>query len=553
MFKLGSLFDGIGGFPLCAIRCGIEPVWASEIEKEPIEITKKHFPKMKHLGDINNIKGDEIEPVDIITFGSPCQDLSVAGLRAGLKGERSGLFRRAVDIVRSMRRKTNGKYPRFIVWENVPGAFSSNKGLDFRTVLEEIGETEIPMPANGKWAESGMVELPDREIAWRCLDAQYWGVPQRRKRIFLVCDFRGRSANKVLFERKGLSGNTPQSKGEGQGITRDTKDSIGRTSEDSKLENNIGCDLYNGVTTGAVAATLTAGCASAGHSGPNVLESYGVTTKGNGDAFVSKERHCTLSTGGGCPGQGYPTVLLSSTQPHATISTDDKSTTLPAAMGEGGGHVPITLQIRSGKEGGDKGALIAKDLSATLQTHNSQTVFEPADKGICIENHGQDARWKIAKDNVSPTLGRSMGAGGNNTPFILQPETYCIAGNTIDREPKNGGNGKGYQEDISYTLTSMDRHAVLAVDMGGGKQSVSVQKDKSPTLTTTHYGAPAICFEPGAATRVGGHVDIEKSPTLRAEMGDNQPAVCVKNQSVPCSDKPLEKNGGADTYSTGKQ
>lgn len=455
MFKLGSLFDGIGGFPLCAIRCGIEPVWASEIEKEPIEITKKHFPNMKHLGDINNIKGDEIEPVDIITFGSPCQDLSVAGLRAGLKGERSGLFRRAVDIVRSMRRKTNGKYPRFIVWENVPGAFSSNKGLDFRTVLEEIGETEIPMPANGKWAESGMVELPDREIAWRCLDAQYWGVPQRRKRIFLVCDFRGRSANKVLFERKGLSGNTTQGKGEGQGITGDTKDGIGRTSEDSKLENNIGCDLYNGETTGNKTVTLTAAsCASAGHSGSNVLESYGVTTKGNGDAFVSKERHCTLTAGGGEPGQGYPTVLLSSTQPHATISTDDKSTTLSAAMGEGGGHVPITLQ----------------------------------------------------------------------------PETYCIAGNTIDREPKNGGNGKGWQEDISYTLTSMDRHVVLAVDMGGGKQSVNIQKDKSPTLTTTHYGAPAICFEPGAATRVGGHVDIEKSPTLRAEMGDNQPAVCIEKK-----------------------
>ena len=135
---LGSLFDGAGGFPYAGTLAGITPIWASEIEPFPIRVTTKRFPKMKHLGNIAEVSGAEIEPVDIITFGSPCQDLSVAGNRAGLAGERSGLFREAIRIIREMREKTNGSKPKYIVWENVPGAFSSNDGDDFRTVLEEI-------------------------------------------------------------------------------------------------------------------------------------------------------------------------------------------------------------------------------------------------------------------------------------------------------------------------------------------------------------------------------------------------------------------------------
>jgi len=214
--KLGSLFDGIGGFPLAAQRHGITPVWASEIEKFPIEVTKKHFPDMKHLGDITQINGSEIEPVDIITFGSPCQDLSVAGKREGLEGARSGLFMDAVRIIREMRTATDGRFPRFAVWENVPGAFSSNKGEDFRTALEEIAETEIPMPASGKWATAGMVRTERVDIAWRTLDAQHWGVPQRRKRIFLVADFNGQSAGEILFVEEGLRGNLAESRETGQ-------------------------------------------------------------------------------------------------------------------------------------------------------------------------------------------------------------------------------------------------------------------------------------------------------------------------------------------------
>ena len=209
IITLGSLFDGIGGWQLAAVHAGVKPLWSSEIEAFPLSITAKHFPTTKQLGDITKINGADIEPVDILCAGSPCQDLSSAGKRKGLEGERSGLFRKAIDIVRSMRESTGGAYPRFFVWENVPGAFSSNKGADFRTVLEEITESTIPVPRSGKWAKAGLVRSSQCDIAWRVLDAQYWGVPQRRKRIFLIADFRanGERRPEVLFESQSLQGN----------------------------------------------------------------------------------------------------------------------------------------------------------------------------------------------------------------------------------------------------------------------------------------------------------------------------------------------------------
>lgn len=202
ILTLGSLFDGIGGFPLAAQRCGIKTVWASEIEPNCIDITKRHFPRMIHLGDITKIDGGKIPPVDIISFGSPCQDLSTAGKQKGLSGERSRLFLDAVRIIYEMRRATNGRYPTFLIWENVSGAFNSNKGRDFQTVLEKITNTNIPMPCSGKWATAGMVrgQRGGANVAWRLLDSQFWGVPQRRKRIFLVGDFRAERAPEILFK-----------------------------------------------------------------------------------------------------------------------------------------------------------------------------------------------------------------------------------------------------------------------------------------------------------------------------------------------------------------
>lgn len=224
IITMGSLFDGIGGFPLAAIHNGVVPLWASEIEPFPIRVTQERLPGMLHFGDITKLRGDELPPVDIICGGSPCQDLSVAGARAGLAGARSGLFMEQIRIVREMRnadilRGRTGIHvrPRFMCWENVPGAFSSGKrkGEDFRIVLEEtlgIGVPGIHVPENYPWGwrYSGAAVLGDLvSLCWRVLDAQYWGVPQSRKRIFLVADLGAPSSAKILFEQESLSGHPP--------------------------------------------------------------------------------------------------------------------------------------------------------------------------------------------------------------------------------------------------------------------------------------------------------------------------------------------------------
>lgn len=223
---LGSLFDGIAGFPLAAAGLGIKTVWTSEIEPNCIEIAERHFPEAKQLGDITKLNGADIDPVDIISFGSPCQNLSTAGNQRGLDGEKSQLFFEAVRIVYEMRGKTNGEYPKYIIWENVAGAFSSNKGQDFRRVLEEITKTYIPMPNSRRWAAAGMVRSRGGSTAWRMLDAQYWGVPQRRKRIYLVHSFGNERAGQILFECEGVLRNTAQGRAEGQDASCGTGKSV---------------------------------------------------------------------------------------------------------------------------------------------------------------------------------------------------------------------------------------------------------------------------------------------------------------------------------------
>ena len=220
--KLGSLFDASGTAPLAATICGIEPVWASEIEPYPIKVTKARFPNMKHLGSILDINGAEVEPVDVLCGGSPCQDLSVAGKQKGIhNGERSHLFFEMTRIIKEMRNSTNGKYPRYVIWENVPGAFSSNGGYDFLAVLQAFAEiadpdVHVPEPVHrGKterlaWRYAGSIVGDGYSIAWRTVDARYWGVPQRRRRIYLVADLGGRCAGEILFERESLSRDTQQ-------------------------------------------------------------------------------------------------------------------------------------------------------------------------------------------------------------------------------------------------------------------------------------------------------------------------------------------------------
>ena len=198
---------------------------------------------MKHLGDITKINGAEIPPVDVITGGSPCQDLSVAGNRAGLAGERSGLFMEMIRIIKEMRDATadddRGPLPRFMVWENVPGALSSNGGEDFRAVLEETAriaqqDAVIPRP-DCKWSNSGAIVGDWWSLAWRIHDAQFWGVPQRRRRIALVADFAGRSAPEILFERKGLSRDSEQGESQREGVAEGTEGSPGSASYTLKI------------------------------------------------------------------------------------------------------------------------------------------------------------------------------------------------------------------------------------------------------------------------------------------------------------------------------
>ena len=284
--KLGSLFDGSGGFPLAGMLVGITPVWASEVEPFAVRVTTKRLPFMKHYGDISAMDGGKIEPVDIITFGSPCQDMSVAGKRSGLDGSRSSLFYEAVRIIKEMRSATNGKYPRYIVWENVPGAFSSNGGQDFKAVLEAVigiveENAEVPAPTQGGWPYADLYLGDGWSLAYRTLDAQFWGVPQRRRRIFLVADFAGGSAPDILFKSEGLSRYSSQGFRSWQRTANDIEGCSGAT--------GIGLDGYNAGLTGDKAATLGVNCGmSTGRNGVVLND------QGGNRMDVTDEVTCTL-------------------------------------------------------------------------------------------------------------------------------------------------------------------------------------------------------------------------------------------------------------------
>ena len=205
-YTLASLFDGIGGFPYAASFYNITSLWASEIVPACVSVTKRHFPDMAHAGDVTQLHGGKLPPVDIVTFGSPCQGLSLAGQRRGLADERSGLFMEAIRIIDEMREATHGRYPRFALFENVPGALSSAGGRDFAAVLQSFTKAKIPMPYSGRWANAGMVRGGGVDLAWCVYDAQYFGTAQRRRRLFLVCDFAGKCAGEILFVPKSLRG-----------------------------------------------------------------------------------------------------------------------------------------------------------------------------------------------------------------------------------------------------------------------------------------------------------------------------------------------------------
>ena len=462
---LGSLFDGSGGFPLGGLISGITPLWASEVEPFPIRVTTKRLPQMEHLGDISKINGGDIEPVDIISFGSPCQDMSVAGKRDGLDGSRSSLFYEAIRIVKEMRCKTDGKYPRFIVWENVPGAFSSNKGEDFKAVLETIcsvkGDFDIPEPPKGKWAGAGHIMADDFDISWRTVDAQFWGVPQRRKRIYLVADFAERCAGKILFESEGVSGYTPQG-------FKSWQDLAG-TSESGTGASSYGIDGYNGAVDD-VSATLGVNCGIAtGRNGVMVLNDQG------GERMdVTEGVTCTLRAESPHP----PVVFENHSQDTRYKDTGEVAPTVAATYGMGGNNQPFvvqtpkTLKIRSGCEGGGKGALIQDNLSATLATNNDQTLFVPVAYGICSKDSNSMKSENPNSGFYEADTSRCLDGNGGNPAcnqggiaVVDESKTYALQGSMIGRKDENGPQGDGIGEDASFTLNTVDRHAVVyAID-----------------------------------------------------------------------------------------
>ena len=468
---LGSLFDGSGTFPMMAMLAGIVPVWKSEIEPFPIAVTEKRLPFVKHLGDINSINGAEIEPVDIITFGSPCTDLSVAGKRQGLNAERSGLFFQAIRIIKEMRGATNGKYPRFAVWENVTGAFSSNGGEDFRCVLEEfckIKDADLSVPKPEKWTKAGEIMGENFSVAYRTFDAQYWGVPQRRMRVYLVADFEGGCASKILFESEGVSGYSAESFRAWQ----ETAQSFGNCSEET------GSGL--------------------------MFENHSQDTRYTGPLNVAQTVSATYGTGG----NNQPFVVESSV-------------------------VPATLKIRCGHGNSGRGALIQKNKSATLSCNNDQTLFVPKAYGICgkysnsmLSNNPNSGFYEA---DTSRTIDTS-----NQSPCKNQGGMVVVEGNG-SRPSHHGDGYKESETmyTLNCVETHAISYGIGRPAMNQGynaRFSFQVEEEKSPTIVASGAGGIA---HPKYSTSKNSHHTVakkEKANTLVASDYKDPPVV---NDSTP--------------------
>lgn len=396
---------------------------------------------MVHLGDITKMSGYTIPPVSVITFGSPCQDLSIAGKRAGMAGERSGLFSEAVRIIREMRYATFGAYPKYAVWENVPGAFSSNKGEDFHAVLQSLcrvidPDAVIPRPTDArggiKWPRAGAILADHYSLAWRTMDAQHWGVPQRRLRISLVLDLTGGCAGEILFEPESLRGH-----------------------------------FAPGVTPGQA----TAGAVENGAGTADCTDAIPVNLQ-----IATRHKSLGERTGLGVGQAGDAAYTLQEGHEHGVCCPDIAKA--------------YTLKIRSGCDGGGKGALVQTEKSATLSTLQDQTLFvaEPPDPA---KNQGGIA--------------------------IVEP-TFCIQGNTIDRADTAGANGAGVKEDVCYTLNTIDRPAVaFALDC----RNMTANEELSATLQAKGNGGQSLNYiNPVAEPLIydaRGNGDGITSPTMTGD------------------------------------
>ena len=540
MMTLGSLFDGSGGFPLGGLLAGITPVWASEIEPFPIRVTTKRLPFMKHYGNVSEMDGGKVEPVDIITFGSPCQDMSVAGKRAGLEGSRSNLFYEAVRIIKEMRKATGGEYPKWACWENVPGAFSSSGGEDFRCVLESLCgviDESVSIPKPKKWANAGEVLGDGYSLAWRVLDAQFWGVPQRRKRIYLVADFTGGCAGKVLFESEGLSGYSPQGFRSWQTAPGDSANCAGTA--------GIGFDGYNGSVTDDKSATLSCNndqtlFEPCSWDGGQISPTLTKQNAGGGQRMPDKDNfNCVLQPFGIC---SKDSNAMKSSSPHSGVYEADTSRTIDTSGGNPACNQGGIAVVCVDQGGGKSSCNVFNGLAPTLAcTHGGEPVVAFA------QNQRDEVRDLGEK---SACLSAEPG---------MKQQTYVLQGNMIGRSDGNGPQGDGINEDVSFTLNTVDRHAVYAMTTGNFSQ---VTEDAAPTLMARDFKDPtAVCYGIGRDTfnqsknaRFSPTFDEELQPTLVAKgPGAIQsgytvrrltPTECARLQGLPdwwCADLGTEK------------
>ncbi|GHT77978.1 hypothetical protein FACS1894104_0450 [Actinomycetota bacterium] len=470
---LGSLFDGIGAFPYAAAFYGIKTLWASEILPAAVSVTKRHFPSMRHVGDITKLDGGKLEPVDIITFGSPCQGLSMAGRRKGFEDERSGLFAEAIRIIEEMREKTNGKYPRYAVWENVPGALSSNGGSDFRAALEAFAKTEIPA-AECKWTCAGMVRGGSVDIAWCVYNSQYFGTAQRRRRIFLVADFRGRSAAEILFVEKSLRGYFAAGGTPGQGASAYAP--CGAYGAVSVLNDQGG----ERITTGPESHSPTLRAEAHGNL-PAVAMRLREGKEGGGKGpLMQEDKSGTLSSGNDqylfSPKEDAPknAPLIACGFDLQQITSKENRTTLKEVQPTlCAGSQPHFVKLCKRTCGNDKvsGTLCA---SGAGLSHTGGMASEPdfciVENSACpcsFQGYGQ-----YKKSDKSKTL---MGSDDASSSDLI---AYCLQGNSIGRKDTSGPNGSGAKEEKSFTLTASDNHAVAAIDCRNFRETA----EKSGTL-----------------------------------------------------------------------
>ena len=552
---------------------------------------------MLHLGDITKISGYDAPVVDCIIGGSPCQDLSVAGKRAGLDGERSGLYIEQVRIVKEMRLQDerNGRTgvdvrPRYMVWENVPGAFSSNKGEDFRIVLEELAKVKdkdavIPMP--DKWTNHGCILGDGWSIAWRVLDAQFWGVPQRRRRIALIADFNGHTAPRIVFGEVEHHGSTERvhskssvgyigekSKSEVQPVSKSVSGHLEPSESKRKAtpsdaegcvgaDDRLGADQYNAVILGDTVSTLGVNCGMS-HGRQCVLEPItfepGIASREGGHIYEGVSGTLRANAGDNQMAtaygiSSYNSNAMKSDNPHSGIYEADTSRTLDGNGGnpscnQGGiaivESVPYTLKIRSGCEGGGKGALVQENKSATLATNNDQYLFQPV---YSVENHPADSRVNIDESGKVQTLTSRMGTGGGNVPMVMQ---QCYS---KSRRAKTSTDFETWKEsDTANTLNVFDvgdvrttEAVVYALDRASFNQGKNAQfdfevSDKGVNSPLVAKGPSAVCY--GINGDKAGTLDASyyKGCGMRAGVEREVVAVDCRNASEDEVNGALQSN-----------